>query len=278
MSHPVGTIGEDDHLPASPVSFAQANARHFDCEAHRYEHHAGTRELVRRVARAMVREYAFDEETTTVLDYACGTGMLSRALSPHAKSIVGMDISEASVAEYNSRVFNQGLGPEDMRAVVGSLPGAPEGLEGAHFDAVVCSMAYHHFFVPDEITALLARFLKPGGVLLVVDLMTRFNNKFGSSKREEIFSLAHQHLVPHRYGFTREQMQAMFDEAGLEGFKFETAFCGYKPIIKKPKAVRVSSGQADGAELRDVSFFLAQGRKPMGGDQYPKTSTGHGAA
>ena len=64
-----------DPATTSPESFAQANAQHFDCEAHKYEHHAGTRELVRRVAHAMCREYAFDEEWTTVLDYACGTGM-----------------------------------------------------------------------------------------------------------------------------------------------------------------------------------------------------------
>ena len=62
----------------SPTSFAQANAQHFDCEAHRYENHAGTRELVRRVARAMRKEYSFDEKWTTVLDFACGTGMQTR--------------------------------------------------------------------------------------------------------------------------------------------------------------------------------------------------------
>lgn len=70
--------GDADHRAASPASFAQANARHFDCEAHSYEHHAGTRELIRRIAHAMQREYSFDEESTTVLDYACGTGMQTR--------------------------------------------------------------------------------------------------------------------------------------------------------------------------------------------------------
>ena len=122
-------------------------------------------------------------------------------------------------------------------------------------------MAYHHFSSPGEITALLASFLKPGGVILVVDLMTRV--KAGSAReREEIFSLAHQHLVPHRYGFSREAMQAMFNEAGLEDFDFKTAFRGFKPIIKKPEAVHDSNGRADGVELRNVSFFLARGRRP----------------
>ncbi|KZV67889.1 S-adenosyl-L-methionine-dependent methyltransferase [Peniophora sp. CONT] len=263
MSNSNLTIGEDDQPGASPVSFAQANAQHFDCEAHRYEHHAGTRELVRRVARAMQKEYSFDEESTTVLDYACGTGMLSRALSPHARSIVGVDISAASVAEYNLRVANQGLGPEDMRAVVGPPTGAPAALDSAQFDVVVCSMAYHHFSLPGEITALLAHLLKPGGVLLVVDLMTRVKDNSVRTEREEIFSLAHQHLVPHRYGFSCEEMRAMFGEAGLEDFKFKTAFCGFKPIIRKPEAVYDSNRRADGAELRDVSFFLARGSKPM---------------
>ena len=65
--------------------------------------------------------------------------MLSRALSPHVRSIVGVDISTACVAEYNLRVMNQGLEPEDMHAIVGTLTGAPEELEGAQFDVVVVS-------------------------------------------------------------------------------------------------------------------------------------------
>ena len=104
MSRPDDTIGEDDYPPATPaISFAQANARHFDCEAHRYEHHAGTRELVRRVARAMVKEYAFDEETTTVLDYACGTGTLTRDslvfnhVQPPSRHVVAGTLSSCQI-------------------------------------------------------------------------------------------------------------------------------------------------------------------------------------
>lgn len=50
-----------------------------------------------------------------------------------------MDISAACVAEYNLRVLNQGLEPEDMRAVACPLTGTPEELEGAQFDVVVVS-------------------------------------------------------------------------------------------------------------------------------------------
>ena len=70
-------------------------------------------------------------------------GMLSRALSPHVRSIVGVDISASCVSEYNLRVMNQGLDPEDMRAVVSPPTGAPVELKGAQFDVVVVSYWIH---------------------------------------------------------------------------------------------------------------------------------------
>lgn len=123
-------------------------------------------------------------------------------------------------------------------------------------------MAFHHLLLPGEITALLTRLLKPGGVLLVVDLMAHVNDESGRGEREEIFSLAYQDLVPHRYGFSREEIQAMFGEAGLEDFEFKTAFHGFKPIIRKLEAAHASARRGDATEMRDVSFFLARGSKP----------------
>jgi 23S rRNA G2069 N7-methylase RlmK/C1962 C5-methylase RlmI len=42
---------------------------------------------------------------------------LSRELIPYVKSIVGVDISQRMVDEYNRRSINQGIYPEEMRAI-----------------------------------------------------------------------------------------------------------------------------------------------------------------
>jgi ubiquinone/menaquinone biosynthesis C-methylase UbiE len=145
------------HLHELPegLSYAQANAEYFNKEVHQYEDLPGTRELMERISNAIRDAYAFNEDSTTVLDFACGIGMklvnsaylsystwlgmLSRKLAPHVKSIVGVDISQGSVEEYNLRVANQGIPPEEMRAVVAELKGLPGELNDAKFDIAVVS-------------------------------------------------------------------------------------------------------------------------------------------
>jgi hypothetical protein len=63
------------HTHMHPGGFAEANMHHFgELEAAKYDDRLGVAELARRLALAMRRAYPFDEESTTVMDYACGTG------------------------------------------------------------------------------------------------------------------------------------------------------------------------------------------------------------
>jgi SAM-dependent methyltransferase len=111
-----------------------------------------------RSALAIRKHYPFDEDSTLVMDFACGTGglepwswhissslpvptlgLLSKELAPYAKSIVGIDISQGVVDRYNLSVSNQGILPEEMRAVCAELKGRDEELDGLKFDVItVC--------------------------------------------------------------------------------------------------------------------------------------------
>lgn len=66
-------------------------------------------------------------------------GLISRELAPYAKSIVGVDISQSMVDRYNQTVLNQGILPEEMRAVCAELEGRDEELDGLKFDVVTVS-------------------------------------------------------------------------------------------------------------------------------------------
>lgn len=66
-------------------------------------------------------------------------GAFSRELCQYVKSIVGVDISPNAVDEYNRRVSNQGITPEEMKAVCTTLKGTDDELDGTKFDVVaVC--------------------------------------------------------------------------------------------------------------------------------------------
>ena len=76
------------------------------------------------------------------------TGAFSRGLCQYVKSIVGVDISQNAVDEYNRRVTNQGLLPEEMKAVCATLKGTDDELDGMKFDVV----AVNTVFAPYAIT------------------------------------------------------------------------------------------------------------------------------
>ncbi len=50
-------------------------------------------------------------------------GMVSRQMAPYAKQIVGVDISQGLVDEFNLRAKNQGLNPDEMKAICVQLKG-----------------------------------------------------------------------------------------------------------------------------------------------------------
>lgn len=93
------------------------------------------------VIAAILAHYPFDEDTTTVMDYACGTGLISQGLASHSKQIIGIDISQGMVDVFNTRVYNQGLAPEDMKAICAELKEYDPALNGQKFDVITVSLS-----------------------------------------------------------------------------------------------------------------------------------------
>ncbi|KAF9453665.1 S-adenosyl-L-methionine-dependent methyltransferase [Macrolepiota fuliginosa MF-IS2] len=182
-----------------------------------------------RVAKAILKNYPADKEKTVSMDFACGNGLVSRELAPHVKSILGVDVSQRMVEQYNEK-----LKGEAASAVCIELKGEEDELSGARFDMIWCASAYHHFASVEGITRILASFLKPGGVLIVADII----------HLEEEYELPakHGHSVPHKHGLSKGDMQGAFDAAGLTMKVFEDI----------PRA----------AESEDMNLFLAVGEKP----------------
>jgi len=194
--------------------FVLANKQHFDSTAQHYDQMPCVI-LSQKSAHAMMKAYAFSEDETHVMDYACGTGLVSRELVPYVKTIVGVDISQGMVDQYNLRVYNQGIPPEEMHAICAKLEGNQGELDGKKFDVVVCASAYHHIQSIEHITQILAYFLKPGGVLLVVDL---------EKTEVGIHIDSHREIVPHRGGIAKADIECAFKSADLESFTYERAF------------------------------------------------------
>ncbi|KAG6289873.1 hypothetical protein E4U09_004715 [Claviceps aff. purpurea] len=181
-----------------------------------------------------------------LLDYACGTGLLSRALGPQLSRCVGIDISESMVEQYNARSNRDGLAPEKCIACVGNLLSpdnpSPEKFSSPDFfdfDLAGVGLGFHHMDDCALAAKQLAHRLRPGGVLFIVDFVTH-----APPPSEQISSVRHN-------GFTEQQVRDMFEGAGAgENFAFHAL----------PEDITFENAHGKGKHMAR-RVFIARGEK-----------------
>jgi len=134
----------------------------------------------------------------TVGDLACGTGQVTTALAPFVRRVIAVDRSRAMLAAARKRLGSA----EHVDLRQGTLEALP--IDDRSLDAAVMSLALH--YVSDPLAALreTARVLRPGGRLLVIDLLEH-------ERQEYRQAMGHVWL-----GFGRDQMTGWLAEAGFE--------------------------------------------------------------
>lgn len=104
-----------------------------------------------------------------ILEIGTGTGAFARAASPKCGRVLATDVSEAMLTVAKEKAAAQGVSNVDF-VLGGFLTG---DFPDSSFDAVVSSLALHH--LPDvwkaEALARICRALKPGGILVLVDVV-----------------------------------------------------------------------------------------------------------
>ena len=102
-----------------------------------------------------------------VLDAGCGAGHTALAFAPRVAEVVGLDLTEAMLAQ------GRKLARQQERANITFQRGDVEKLafDDSSFDLVTSRYSAHHY--PHPLAALreFARVLKPGGSLLLVDVV-----------------------------------------------------------------------------------------------------------
>lgn len=151
------------------------------------------------------------DESWTVGDLGCGTGMLSEALAPAVSSVIAVDESGAmlSAAKRRLSVFDN----VDVRS--GSVENLP--IEDGELDVALLFMVTHFVLEPARVLAEVRRALKPDGRLLLLDL---------TSHEREDYSVHMGHVWQ---GFSEEQVRSWVTEAGL-------SVARYRVLPADPKA------------------------------------------
>ena len=101
----------------------------------------------------------------TVLDIACGGGLVAGAFAPLVRHVIGLDATPAMLDEARRVAAQKGLANTTWdQGDVTTLP-YPDGA----FTIVVTRFSFHHFLDPAAALAEMVRVCAPGGRIVVVD-------------------------------------------------------------------------------------------------------------
>jgi ubiquinone/menaquinone biosynthesis C-methylase UbiE len=170
--------------------------RNFDQEAANWDQVPGRVKVAGDIAQSMIREISLTPDMD-VLDFGCGTGLLTFALQPFVRSITGVDSSQGMLDVFKTKIKEQYL--NNVKAEYIDLDKG-DVLMGS-YNLIVSNMTLHHI---RNITSLLKQFysiLLPSGQLAVADL--DLDGGQFHSNNEGVF----------HFGFDRKELQQMFIEA-----------------------------------------------------------------
>jgi 2-polyprenyl-3-methyl-5-hydroxy-6-metoxy-1,4-benzoquinol methylase len=182
-----------------------SETRHFDQAAATWDLEERRVRLARGVAKAIKTAVPLTKELD-VLDFGCGTGLVTLELAGQVGSIAGADTSPGMLRALADKA---NLQDRPLRLV--ELDPAGTGDLGGPYDLIVSSMTLHHVA---DVPALLDRFqrhLRPGGHVALADL------------DEEDGGFHDDPAGVHHRGFPRGQIQAWLEEAGFRQVCVETA-------------------------------------------------------
>jgi ubiquinone/menaquinone biosynthesis C-methylase UbiE len=180
--------------------------RDFDKDAANWDENAGRVKMANSIANSILDVVQLNADME-VLDFGCGTGLLTLRLQPLLRSITGVDSSVGMLAVLEAKIKEQHLSnirTQHLDIEQGDI------LTGA-YDLVVSSMTMHHVRNVKSLLAQLYRVTNPAGRLCLADL--DLDNGHFHGNNEGVF----------HFGFDRKMLARDLETAGFSDIGFRTA-------------------------------------------------------
>ncbi|NLG20041.1 MAG: class I SAM-dependent methyltransferase [Actinomycetales bacterium] len=171
---------------------------HFDSKAADWDNDPDKVSRAQEVAAAVAASVPLTE-STRLLEYGAGTGLVSQSLSERVAEVVLADNS-AGMREVMSQKIEAGTLPAQAR--VWDLDLERDPVPDEEFDLVVTSMVLHHVRDLPAVLTGFAALLRPGGHLCIADL-DREDGSF------------HDHDFDGHHGFDRAELRTALLAAGF---------------------------------------------------------------
>jgi ubiquinone/menaquinone biosynthesis C-methylase UbiE/GrpB-like predicted nucleotidyltransferase (UPF0157 family) len=163
--------------------------------------------------------------TDTVLDVACGPGVLACAFAQVARHVTGIDLTPAMIEQAKALQHSHRLANLTWR--IGNV--LPLPFPEASFSHVFTRYSFHHFLYPKAVLAEMVRTCSPRGRVAVVDVFT------SNPSQAKAFNRMEKLRDPsHVRALSLEELTGLFHEAGLQSVRrqFYKHEFDLEPVLK----------------------------------------------
>ncbi len=187
-------------------------------------------------ALALLVEAGAPQPNDAVLDIACGPGSVVVAFASRVRRSVGLDATEAMLAQARSLAAAHHLkNTEWYQGDVYRLP-----FEAASFDIVSCRFAFHHFETPAHALAEMVRVCRPGGRIVLCDAVAS-----DDAAKAAAFNRMERHRDPSTVAFRPLAfLYQLFADAGLPAPSSKT----YQVPVERERLIAMSFPLGDDRE------------------------------
>ncbi len=186
--------------------------RDFNKDAATWDENPGRVRVAQKIAETIIATGMLDKRDL-LMDFGCGTGLVSLALEPLVDTITGVDSSRGMLDVFNNKIKHYAI--DNVNTALVDIDNAE--LPSGPFNCIVSSMTMHHI---KDIPLLLKKFhaiLEKNGNLFIADLDSE-NGNFHENN-DGVFHL----------GFNRNKFTSLLEDAGFGSVSAQTATEIQKP-------------------------------------------------
>ena len=127
----------------------------------------------------------------TVLDVACGSGIVACAFAKIARHVTGIDITPAMLEQAKNLAQQKSL--TNLAWQLGNIETLP--FPDASFSIVLSRYAFHHFLQPEVVLSGMVRVCRPGGRVLIADVALPADKVEAYDQIEKLRDPSHTHAL-----------------------------------------------------------------------------------
>jgi ubiquinone/menaquinone biosynthesis C-methylase UbiE len=184
-------------MTASHEELMSSNQKYFNSKSANYDEDCSSLSIDTFEIIMEHLESQLSTQTTSVLNFGCGTGSLEAQLKDKVHHITGLDISQGMVDQMNEKI-RKGQWPNVTTIVGDILSPSFQSIQTGSFDLILSCFTFHHLHDIKNIGEKLLQYLKPNGFFCLVDLAFDEDSDF-----HKMTAHGHDHSHSHSHGHDR---------------------------------------------------------------------------